>query len=65
MDGENWIPPIKSRQPGPGVSGDVTKTTLDTVSDSDHKSDIGIAKYIGFDKGKQIQTKDTGIHKQP
>lgn len=65
MDGQQYIPAIKSRQPGSVKSQNVETGTTDKIEGSDHGSEVGKAKYIGFDKGKQLQKKDTGIHLQP
>jgi hypothetical protein len=65
MDGEQWIPPTKSRQPGTVKSLGATNATTTDIKTSDSKGDIGISKHIGFDLGKQLQTKDTGLHLQP
>lgn len=66
MDGEQWIPPTKSRQPGTVKSASPQGTvTSEAAEGSDHSSEVGHAKWIGFDKGKQLQTKDTGLHIQP
>jgi hypothetical protein len=63
--GSEYVPPIKSRQPGSGVSGNVTKTTSGSIKEGNSSGDTGLAKWIGTDVGKQLQTKDTGIHIQP
>jgi hypothetical protein len=65
MDGQEWIPPIKSRQPGSVKSASPSKTTTSSISDSDHESVVGKAHYIGFNTGSQLQKKDTGLHIQP
>jgi hypothetical protein len=65
MDGQEWIPPIKSRQPGTVKSQGEKDSVTGNISDSDHSGEVGKAKFIGFDKGKQVQKKDTGVHVQP
>ncbi len=65
MDGEQYIPSMKSRQPGSVKSQGEKASTSGEISESDHAGEIGKAKYIGFDKGKQLQKKDSGIHIQP
>jgi hypothetical protein len=64
-DGAEWIPPIKSRQPGTVKAQGEKESTTGNISDSDHAGDVGKAKFIGFDKSKQLQKKDHGIHLQP
>ena len=64
-DGSEYVPNIKSRQPGPRVSGSVTKVTSSTIKGSDSSSSTGTARWIGTDPNTQLQTKDTGIHIQP
>jgi hypothetical protein len=63
--GSQYIPPIKSRQPGSGVSGNVTKTTSGSIKEGDASSEGSLCKHIGTDVSKQLQTKDVGIHVQP
>jgi hypothetical protein len=65
MDGQEWIPPIKSRQPGSVKSADASQVTSSKVSSTDHSTEVGKAKYIGFNLGTQLQKKDTGLHIQP
>jgi hypothetical protein len=65
MDGKEYIPPIKSRQPGTVKSASPSSTTTSGIETSDHASETGNAKYIGFALGSQLQKKDTGIHLQP
>lgn len=65
MDGEQWIPPAKSRQPGTVKSASPSNTTTSDIKTSDAKAEIGIAKWIGTNVDKQLQKKDTGIHLQP
>jgi hypothetical protein len=64
-EGAEWIPSIKSRQPGTVKSQNTDSGTTDKIEGSDHGSEVGKAKYIGFDKGKQLQKRDHGIHLQP
>jgi hypothetical protein len=64
-DGAEWIPPIKSRQPGTVKAQGEKESTTGNISEGDHAGDVGKAKFIGFDKSKQLQKKDTGIHLQP
>jgi hypothetical protein len=65
MDGKEWVPPIKSRQPGTVKKQDTDSGTTDRISGEDHAGEVGKAKYIGFEKEKQLQKKDHGIHVQP
>jgi hypothetical protein len=65
MDGEQWIPPAKSRQPGSVKRQDTDTGTTDKIEAKDHKGETGRADYIGFKLGSQLQKKDTGIHIQP
>jgi hypothetical protein len=65
MDGESYIPAMKSRQPGSVKSASVSRPTSGDIATSDHATETGKAKYIGFDLGSQLQKKDTGIHIQP
>jgi hypothetical protein len=65
MDGEQWIPSIKSRQPGTVKSASVSSEASGEIETKDHESVVGKAHYIGTKVGSQLQTKDTGIHLQP
>ena len=65
MEGESWIPPIKSRQPGSVKGLDPKNVTTSDIETSDHGGEIGKAKHIGFNLGSQLQKKDTGLHLQP
>jgi hypothetical protein len=56
---------MKSRQPGTVKAQGEKDSTSGNMSESDHAGDVGKAKFIGFDKSKQLQKKDTGIHVQP
>jgi hypothetical protein len=60
-----YVPPMKSRQPGTVKKQDTSSGTTDKISGEGHGSEIGKAKYIGFNKGSQLQKKDHGIHIQP
>jgi hypothetical protein len=65
MDGEQWIPQIKSRQPGTVKSASVSKEASGDIETKDHAGEVGKAHYIGTKVGSQLQTRDTGIHLQP
>jgi len=65
MEGESYVPPIKSRQPGSVKGLDPKNVTTSDIETSDHGSEVGKAKYIGFNLGSQLQKKDTGLHLQP
>jgi len=64
-DGGQWVPPIKSRQPGSVKSADTTKATTSGIKESDSSPEVSIRKSIGYNLGSQLQQKDTGIHIQP
>lgn len=64
-DGGQWIPPIKSRQPGSVKSADTTKATTSSIKESDASPEVSIRKVIGFNLGSQLSQDDTGIHVQP
>jgi hypothetical protein len=65
MEGEQYIPSIKSRQPGTVKSASPTKATTTSISESDKSTELGVAKHIGFELSSQLQKKDTGLHLQP
>jgi len=65
MDGEQYVPNIKSRQPGSVKSASPSNVTTSHIHDSDKTTETGKAHYIGFNLGSQLQKKDHGLHIQP